>query len=140
MTKVESQQIDVYWLDDNQGEIFKALIYIGDQYICEALPKPRPNRASLERTPEDEKMMQLMSEYRITIDSFQRSQKQNLEGVAIINEKPKTLNNKFQVPGRQPKAKRPQPQETEFFEDDFNDDLTYEPQENAGGSWRNTFN
>ena len=81
-----------------------------------------------------------MSEYRITIDSFQRSQKQNLEGVAIINEKPKTLNNKFQVPGRKPKAKRPQPQETEFFEDDFNDDLTYEPQENAGGSWRNTFN
>ena len=140
MTKVESKQIDVYWLDDNQGEIFKALIYIGDQYICEALPKPRPNRASLERTSEVEKMMQLMSEYRITIDSFLRLQKQNLEGVAIINEKPKTLNNKFQVPGRKSKAKRPQPQETDFFEDEYNDDLTYEPQENAGGSWRNTFN
>ena len=53
MKRVEGQEIKIYWLDDHEDKVFKALVYINGQYICEALPKPRPNRAKIERTPEE---------------------------------------------------------------------------------------
>lgn len=140
MKKIEGQQIDIYWLDDNQGEIFKAYAYIGDQYICEVMPKPRPNRARLERTPADEINMQLMSAYRLTIDGYQREQKNTLEPVAIINEKSKTLNNGFQLPGQRKAVAKSQPEKTEVFDDEDDDDLQYEPKDHKTGSWRNAFN
>ena len=142
MRKTEGRDLDIYWLDDNEGRVFKAMVFIGDQYICEAIKKPLPNRAPIERTPEQQKQMQLMDAYRRTIDTFQRLRKNELEPVAIINRKPRTLNNKFQIPGLRTQ-KTPIPKETEVFENAFeeaDDSLKYQPQDYQGGSWRSNFN
>ncbi|MCH4831646.1 hypothetical protein E5F92_002630 [Flavobacterium columnare] len=53
MNEVEGKKVEVFWLDDNYGEIFKALIYRNGRYICEARPKPRYNRAKNEQTEDD---------------------------------------------------------------------------------------
>lgn len=140
MKKVEGQEVKIYWLDDNAGEVFKALVFIGGQYICEAIQKPRPNRARIERTPEDERLMEIMSAYAITIDTFQRTQKNNLEPVAVVNRKPKTVNNKFQIPGMRKPQPKAEPRMVEAFEEDDDLDLEYKPQENTGTSWRDSFN
>lgn len=140
MKKVESQEFDVYWLDDNYGNVFKAFIYMGDRYICEAIEKPRPNRAKIERTPEHEELMSLMSAYRLTIDTFQKTQKNALEPVAIINRKPQTLNNKFITPGRRKPVEKTPSETNLVFAEEMEEELSYEPQDNQSGSWRNAFN
>jgi hypothetical protein len=142
MRKTETKEIDIYWLDDNQGKVFKAFVFIGDQYICEAIQKPRPNRASIERTPEQKKQMQLMDAYVRTIGAYQKLRKNELEPVSIINRAPRTLNNKFQIPGLR-KQKTPIPEEVEVFDDhleEAEDSLVYQPKEYQGGSWRSNFN
>jgi len=97
MKRVEGEKVDVYWLDDNEGNVMKALVYIGDQYICEALPKPAYNRAKIEQTPEDLVNRELMSSYVATITAFQKRQVKSLNTTIILGEKPKTLNNKFRI-------------------------------------------
>lgn len=138
MKRVEGQEVDIYWLDDNQGNVFKALIYIGDQYVAEAIEKPKPNRARIERTPEDEALMTLMSSYALTINAFQTHQRKTLEHVTVINNRPKTLNNKFQIPELVNKQVA-HSNHGEIIEDEEDDFLQYEPQKNEGGSWRSAF-
>lgn len=142
MKKVEGQNVDIYWLDDNNGEVFKAMVFMGNQYICEAIAKPKPNRAPIERTPEDNENFKRFASYKNTIDAYQRIRKNELEPVAVINEKPKTLNNNFVMPQMAPRiTPRAKPAEAfvEVLEDD--DHLPeYEPQENTGGGWRSNFN
>jgi len=93
MKTVEGQNIDIYWLDDNECNVFKAFVYIGTQYICEALPKPIYSRAIIERTPEDLEKREIMSKYVTTVDSYMNSQKKQLEKVNINHERNLTLNN-----------------------------------------------
>jgi len=99
MKTVEGENIDIYWLDANDGSMLKALIYINDTYICEALPKPRYHRAKLEQTAADYEARELMSQYATTIEAYQRRRKNELETVTIIDNTPLTLNNKFKMPG-----------------------------------------
>ncbi|WP_425628828.1 hypothetical protein [Cellulophaga lytica] len=99
MQLVEGKDFDVFWLDGNDGKIIKALVYINGRYICELLPKPKPNKARLERTPEDEAGFLLMQRYEATVNGFMRTQKNKLEKVTIIDHRSKTLNNKFTMPG-----------------------------------------
>jgi hypothetical protein len=100
MMAVEGEQVDIYWLDDNQGAVLKALIYVGDTCVCEALPKPAYHRATIEQTEADFEARELMSKYVVTIESFQRRQKNALEPVTIIDNTPVTLNNKFRIAAR----------------------------------------
>ncbi len=99
MSRVEWQDIDVYWLDDNRGKVLKAYVYIGDEYICEAIEKPTYNRARIERTPQDEANCELMNKYVATIESYGRKRKGELEDLTIIDNRPKTLNNRFSIAG-----------------------------------------
>ena len=102
MTNVEGENVDIYWIDDNEGKVFKALVYMGNQYICEALSKPETTRAKIERTEESEKNRELMSRYKATVDGFMSSQKCKLDNVTIIDSRPLTLNNKFSIFGNKP--------------------------------------
>ncbi|MBD1394295.1 hypothetical protein [Mucilaginibacter glaciei] len=98
MKQVEGQEISIYWLDDHEGQVFKALVFIGTQYICEAIAKPVYGRATIEQTPEDYTARSIMSAYVATIDSYGRRRKQQIEPVTIINNtppEPKT----FTMPG-----------------------------------------
>lgn len=142
MQKIEGYDVDVYWLDDLEGKVFKAFVYIGDHYICEAIAKPKPNRANIERTPEDKAQMEAFARYKATIDAYQRQRKNELEPVAVINERPKTLNSKFVAPQFMNKQKAPSPARDEALEltEVADGSLEYQPQENASGSWRAAFN
>lgn len=99
MKAVEGENIDIYWLDANDGSVLKALVYINDTYICEAIAKPRYHRAKLEQTQADFEARELMSQYATTIEAYQRNRKNELEKVTIIDNTPVTLNNKFQISG-----------------------------------------
>lgn len=99
MKQVEGREFEVYWLDGNDGQIIKAFVYVNGRYICELLPKPRPNKAKIERTAADEELMAIMTRYEATVNGFMRTQKNQLDSVTIIDHRKKTLNNKFQIPG-----------------------------------------
>ncbi len=97
MKQVEGRKIDIYWLDGNKGDIIKALVYIKNRYICEALPKPSYSRAQISRTPEDEANREIMNKYAATINGYMKRQKNIIEKVLVTDETPKTLNNKFKI-------------------------------------------
>src|SRR5690606_41895899 len=88
MSGIEGKDIEVYWLDGNDSEVIKALIFVGDQYICEAVKKPTYNRATLERTPQDEVNREIMSSYVASVEAFGRRMRQSIGSVTVI-EQPK---------------------------------------------------
>ncbi|MGV3588118.1 MAG: hypothetical protein ACO1OF_14020 [Adhaeribacter sp.] len=102
MKVVEGQNIDVYWLNDNQGQVFKALVFQGTQYICEAIAKPTYNRARIEQTEQDMANREIMSKYVATIEGYARRQKAALEPLTILDNTP-VPHKSFVMPGlRQP--------------------------------------
>ena len=136
MKKVEGKDITIYWLDANDGSMLKAMVYIGDRYICEALPKPRYHRATAERTNECKEERELMSAYVATITRFQREQASAIEPVTVLNNKPKTINNNFQISSR----KRYEPRQGEAktlgraFDEDLEETLENIPAYTPGAS------
>ncbi len=99
MKQVEGKELDIYWLDDNEGSVLKAPVSLRGEkrYICEARPKPTYNRAVIEQTDEDQNARKLMSSYVATIEGFRTKQTKSLETVTVQDNRPKTLNNKFQI-------------------------------------------
>ncbi|TSE02792.1 hypothetical protein [Aquimarina algiphila] len=85
MRTVESETFDVYWMDDNKGNIFKALVYIKGRYICQLLPKPSYSKAKIEFTPADAIAREIMSRYALTVESFMKEQKNNIDTVIVGN-------------------------------------------------------
>jgi len=97
MKNVEGRKVDIYWLDKNDGDVMKALVYINDQYMCEALAKPTYSRSKIGRSADDAEKRTIMSKYALTIDGYMRDQKNIIEKVMVIDETPKTLNNNFSI-------------------------------------------
>ena len=93
MKQVEGEDITIWWLDGNDGKVLKALIYIGSQYICEAVAKPLTNRATIERTPADHASYALMGAYVKTIEGFGNRQQASFDKII-------TLDNEAVVEGR----------------------------------------
>lgn len=98
MTQIEGQKIDVYWLDTNDKQVLKAYAYIDDRMICELIAKPKYNRATIERTPEDNRKREIMSAYVASIEKYRKLQSHKIDKVTVIDETPVTLNNKFVIP------------------------------------------
>jgi hypothetical protein len=99
MKLVEGEKVDVYWLDDNDGNVMKAYAYIGNQFICELLPKPSYKRARAEQTDNDLLARQLMSSYVATIEAYGKRKRQAIETVTVIDNRTPVLNTKFQIHG-----------------------------------------
>jgi hypothetical protein len=100
MTEVEGCNIIIYWIDDNEGKVLKAHIYTGSQYICEAVAKPKYQKARIEQTPEDFAAREIMSSYVATIDLFMKDRKSDVEEVIVIkNTLPTITNNLFKING-----------------------------------------
>ncbi len=97
MMQVEGKNVDIYYLDDNFGNVLKAHIYVNDRFVCEAVPQPGYNRAKIEQTKEDLINRELMSKYVNTIESFGRRQKNELNKIRIVDNRPVTIGNSFQV-------------------------------------------
>jgi hypothetical protein len=127
MTQVEGKELDIYWLDGNDGQVMKALVYLKDssQFVCEAVAKPRYNRARIEQTADDARNRELMSMYVASVDGWIRERKNELEHITVIDNRPKTINNKFKMPGlhdEEPDEERApevldEPEEEEVFND-----------------------
>lgn len=108
MEEVEGRALDVYWLDDNEGKVLKAHVYLhgSDRYICEAVAKPKYNKARIEQTPEDLERREAMSKYVATIEGFINRGKKEIEPLEIIDNRSLTLNNKFSINLRKPVEER----------------------------------
>lgn len=84
MKKVEGENLVVYWLDDEDGNVIKALAYIQDRYVCDLVRKPKYNRATIERTAQCERNYSLVSSYSMTIASFGTRQKNSIDKVTLM--------------------------------------------------------
>lgn len=94
MKRVEGEELVVYWLDDEDGNIIKAVAYIEDRYVCDLVAKPRFKRASIERTKQCEINYQLFSSYSNTVDAFGTRQKNAIDTVVIMKAESKLLERK----------------------------------------------
>lgn len=101
LAQIEGKDIDVYWLDGNDGNVMKALVYLhgSDTYVCEAIAKPKYCRATAEQTPADVIAREQMSKYVASVTGFIRSQKNAIDRVTVIDNRPKVLNTRFEMPG-----------------------------------------
>lgn len=137
MKKVEGNNIDVCWLDGNDGKIIKALVYINDRYICEILPKPVYKKSKKEQTQADLDARDVMIRYAATVENFRKVQKNSIEQVSIIDYRKKTLNEKFVMPGINRPITRTTPVET--LPDFDEDDNILIPAKKVGQGWDDNF-
>ncbi|MDD2412322.1 MAG: hypothetical protein PHR79_05340 [Bacteroidales bacterium] len=125
MKLVEGEQLDVYWLDGNDARVLKAYAYIGTKCMCELIAKPTYAKARIEQTDDDIKKRELMSSYVATLESYGRNKRKAIDKVTVIDNRPRVLNNKFQV--RDLKRSSAVVANTEFDDveilEEFNDDL-----------------
>jgi hypothetical protein len=113
MRQVEGRDIEIKWLDNNHGEVLKAYIYMDGRFICEAVPQPGYHRAKIDQNEHDLINWELMSKYVTTIDSFAQRRKKGLDKVTIIDNRPVTIGNSFNIfdlNGHAPKEYIPNPE------------------------------
>jgi len=144
MQKVESNDIDIYWMDDNEGSVFKALVFINGRYICEALPKPRYARAKIELTDAGRQAREIMSSYATTIDAYMKNQKNAIEKVMVTDNRSKRLNNNFKITGLSSTYSEVEPtikQEPIIELEPIQEEAEYEytQKENEGDDWKSAF-
>ncbi|BBQ07543.1 hypothetical protein [Elizabethkingia anophelis] len=100
MKEVEGKQFKIFWLDDNDGEVLKAMIYYNDTMLCDLVPHPTYSRSVHELGEHGEINRNIMSAYENTVNVYMASRKRAIDQVTIIDHRSKTLNNKFQIAGR----------------------------------------
>jgi hypothetical protein len=130
MKQVEGEEIQVYWLDGNDGQILKAMIFQDTQFICEAIPEPTYQKARVEQTPEDEQNRALMSAYVSSIEAFGKQRRQSIEPVTLIKNVPEKTNKSTSAFSIRFNADRPNPLKKIFGEE--TETLPYQqPEEKA---------
>lgn len=99
MKKVAGNKVDIYWLDGNKGEVIKAIIFLHktDQPICEAVLKPKYNRAIIERTERDNRNYEIMSAYVSTIEGYAKQKAAQFGNLLVVDNTPTTLNRGFVI-------------------------------------------
>lgn len=138
MRIIEGKEFDVYWLDGNEGQVLKALVYYNERFVCEIMEMPKYNRASIERTATDNEALQLQSAYVASVDVFEKRQRNKIDNIQIIDNTPKTINSNFRFKNIKRYEAREEP--AEVFADDENDDqLPYMPQKSTVPSWKRNF-
>jgi hypothetical protein len=85
LNEIEGCPINVYWIDDNDGNVLKALVYNTEgRLICEAIPHPKYQRSVLERTEQHELNRSLMSQYVMTVESYINKGLKTLDKVCLV--------------------------------------------------------
>lgn len=138
MKVIESKEVNVYWLDANDGQVLKAFVYVNDRLICEIMEMPRYNRASIERTEADHEARILQSSYVASVEAFAKRQRNKIERINIIDNTPRTINSNFKFSNiKRFEAKEEQP--VEVFDDEAEADFAIASQGNAIPSWKRNF-
>lgn len=98
MDQIEGRELDVYWLDDNKGEVMKALVYLrnSDRCVCELIKKPTYSRASIEITEQDKANRTIMSHYENTINGYMKKQRNAIDQITVIDHG-STVERKFKM-------------------------------------------
>lgn len=139
MRIIESKEFEVYWLDGNDGQVLKALVYLNNRVICEVMEMPRYNRAKNERTGDhQDEALKLQSAYVASVDAFEKRQRSKIEKIGIIDNSPKTVNSNFRMPNLKRFEVSEEPVEV-FADEDQDDDLVYIPKPTATAGWRSNF-
>ena len=138
MKIIEGKEFDVYWLDGNDGQVLKALVYLNDRLICEVMEMPRYNRATIERTDADNEAIKLQSAYVASVDAFEKRQRNRIENIQIVDNTPIAINSNFKIPNLKRYEAREQP--VEVFEDENDDDLVLVSNQSPSTGWRSNFN
>jgi hypothetical protein len=101
LKQVEGQTIDICWMDDEKGKVLKALIYDRQdgRYICEALPKPISARAKAEEEEHHRQAREMKAKYRNTVTAYMQQQKNKIDKVTVIDNRPTTVSNTFSIDG-----------------------------------------
>lgn len=97
MKYVEGKEIEIYWLDANDGNILKAMVYYDDMLLCELLPKPTYARSFYEMDEVGRLNRQLMSAYENTVNGYMKQRKNQIDSLTIIDRRSVVLNNKFTI-------------------------------------------
>lgn len=141
MKNVAGRAIDVYWLDDNDGNVIRAMIFLRntDQPICEAVPKPVYQRATKEQTDEDKKKAAIMSAYVATIEGYMNRKAAERTHLVVIDNRNPTLNNKFVIPRLKQRETIVEPTEAEVLGQDDDDEQEKVPVYNGLRSFKDRF-
>lgn len=99
MKQIEGNEVDVYWLDGNDGSVMRAVAFLNGRYVCELMPIPRYNRSVLEQTDECKLNQAIQASYSNTVTAYINRQVKQIDQVLVINNEPKTLNRKFTISG-----------------------------------------
>lgn len=128
MEQIEGKDVEVCWLRGHEGQVLKALVYLDGRLICEALPKPIAKRSQLEAIGDETAAanFELVERYKNTIRGWAQRHKNEIEKLVIVDNRPRTLNNKFKitwVDGLDIEAQNKvcDPEETEILEEPEND-------------------
>lgn len=137
MKNVEGKEFTVYWLDGNDNSTLKAMIYYNDMLLCEIIPKPTSARAVHELTETGKLNREIMSSYIATVNSFMSEKKREIDQITIIDNRKKTLNNFFVIPGLESyKPSNQEPEKVEVPEEDH----TFVPnQTQTARNWSQNF-
>jgi hypothetical protein len=84
MERVAGRNIQVYWLDDNDGNVFVAHVYINDTFQCQLIEQPTYSRAKAELTPQGIKAREIMSSYVATIEAYRKAAVAKITPVMVI--------------------------------------------------------
>lgn len=139
MRVIEGKEFDVYWIDGNEGQVLKALVYYNERFVCEVMEMPRYNRATIERTEADNAALQLQSSYVASVDLFEKRQRSKIENVQIIDNTPKTVNSNFRFKNVKRYEAREEPAEVFADEEENEDQVPYISQNTAVPSWKRNF-
>lgn len=101
MQVVAGKDIDIYWLDGNDGECLAAIVCLKDttRVICEIIEQPSTARAKIEETPQQAKNRELVARYRSTLEGYSQRRYHAIEKVTVLDHREMTLNTKFRIPG-----------------------------------------
>lgn len=98
MKRIEGSEVIVRWLDGNDGQVMKSLVYDTEgRLICELLDDLAYSRAAIEQTDDDLKNRELTSAYTATVQGYIRRNAQKIENITIL-EKPKPAKKRFVIP------------------------------------------
>lgn len=98
---VEGKEVDIYWLSDSKGNVYKALVcdQKDGRFICEALPKPIGAKAPIEEKAHHKNATEIFHRYQATVTSYMQLQKNAIDKVTIIDNRQKTISTSFTIPG-----------------------------------------
>lgn len=100
MRRIEGRDVMVYWLDGNDGQVMKALVYDSEgDYVCELLGDLSYQKAKLEQTDDDRRNRELMSAYANTVQSYIRRTAQSIEHLELIERPVATASQRFRMDG-----------------------------------------